>query len=89
VEPKRASVPAPSVGQGGGGAGGAAAAVPISQQGPRLATHPRAEGQHQLCMAPDQALRTPLAGPRAAPEPGGLTAWRGAVPEVAGREVAV
>src|SRR5882724_11579087 len=48
-------------------------------------------GQQQLCIDPAhyQALRTPLAVPLAAPEPGGLTAWLGAVPEVAVRELAV
>ena len=56
-----------------------------------MATPPRAAGQQQLGIDPAhyQALRTPLAVPLAAPEPGGLTAWLGAVPAVAVRELAV
>jgi hypothetical protein len=70
---------------------GAATTVQIYHEGTLIATHPRAAGQHQLCSDPAhyQALRTPLAVPLMAPEPEGLTAWLGAVPEVAVRELAV
>ena len=91
VETNRYSVPAQDVGPVVEVPWGAAAAGPISHQGTLIATHPRAAGQQQLCIDPAhyQALRTPLAVPLAAPEPGGLTAWLGAVPEVAVRELAV
>lgn len=91
VETHRHSVPAPYVGPVVEVQWGAAATVQIDHRGPLMATQPRAEGQPQRCIDPAhyQALRTPLAVPRAAPEPGGLTAWLGAVPEVAVRELAV
>ncbi|HSF30329.1 MAG TPA: IS21 family transposase [Candidatus Tectomicrobia bacterium] len=91
VETNRYSVPAPYVGRVVEVQWGAAATVQIYHQGTLIATHPRAEGQHQLCIDPAhyQALRPPLAVPSVAPEPAGLTAWLGAVPEVAVRELAV
>jgi transposase len=91
VETNRYALPAPCVGRVVEVQWGAAATVQIDHQGTLIATHPRAEGQHQLCIDPAhyQALRTPLAVPSVAPEPAGLTAWLGAVPEVAVRELAV
>jgi transposase len=91
VETNRYSVPAPYVGRVVEVQWGAAATVQIYHQGTLIATHPRAEGQHQLYIDPAhyQVLRTPLAVPSVAPEPADLTAWLGAVPEVAVRELAV
>jgi hypothetical protein len=91
VETNRYAVPAAYVGQVVEVPWGAAATVQISHQGTLIATHPRAQGQHQRCLDPAhyQALRAPLAVPLAAPEPGGLTAWLGTVPAVAVRELAV
>lgn len=91
VETNRYAVPAAYVGQVVEVQWGAAATVQIDHQGTLIATHPRAQGQHQRCLDPAhyQALRAPLAVPLAAPEPGGLTAWLGTVPEVAVRELAV
>jgi transposase len=91
VETNRYSVPAAYVGQVVEVQWGAAATVQIYHQGTLIATHPRAEGQHQLCIDPThyQALRTPPVAPLAATEPEGLAVWLGAVPEVAVRELAV
>jgi transposase len=68
-------------------------AVQIYHQGTLIATHPRAHGQHQLCVDPAhyQALRQhrPLP-PAAAAREGALalTTWSGPFPEVAVRPLA-
>jgi hypothetical protein len=91
VATKRSAVPAVYVGPVVEVQWGAAATGQLAPQGTLLATPPRAAGQHPLCIDPvhDPALRTPREVPLAATEPAGLTAWLGAVPEVAVRELAV
>ena len=68
-------------------------AIQISHQGTLIATHPRAHGQHQLCVDPGhyQTLRPRLPRPSAAPDQEGtltLTSWTGPFPEVAVRSLA-
>jgi hypothetical protein len=68
-------------------------AIQIYHQGTLIATHPRAHGQHQLCVDPVhyQALRQRLPRPSAAPDQEGtlaLTSWTGPFPEVAVRSLA-
>jgi hypothetical protein len=68
-------------------------AIQIYHQGTLIATHRRAQGQHQLCVDPVHyhALRQRLPRPSAAPDQEGtlaLTGWTGPFPEVAARSLA-
>jgi hypothetical protein len=68
-------------------------AIQIYHQGTRIATHPRAHGQHQVCVDPihSQALRPRLSRPGTAPDrPSALapTSWTGPFPDVEVRPLA-
>jgi hypothetical protein len=66
--------------------------IQLDPQGTLSATHRRADGQHQLCVAPvhDQALRPQPPRPAVAGGDGplALTTWTGPLPEVAIRPLA-
>jgi transposase len=90
VETNRYSVPPAYVGRTVEVHWSSEGALQIYHQGTLIATHPRAHGQHQLCVDPIhyQGLRQRPPEPSAAPgqeEPLALTTWTGPFPEVAVR----
>jgi transposase len=92
LETNRYSVPPAYVGRTVEGHWSPAGVVQIYHQGTLIATHPRAAGQHQLCVDPAhyQALRQPRPRSSAAPGQQGalvLTNWSGPLPEVAVRSL--
>jgi hypothetical protein len=91
VESNRYAVPAAYVGQAVEVQWGAATTVQIYHHGTLIATHPRADGQHQLGIDPAhyQPRRPPPMFPPAATGPGVLTTWPRPGPEVAVRALAV
>ena len=93
VETNRYSVPPAYVGRTVEVHWSAEGAIQIYHQGTLIATHPRAHGQHQVCVEPGhyQALRRRPAAPSALPDPAEplvLTTWTGPFPEVAVRPLA-
>lgn len=93
VETNRSSVPPAYVGQTVEVQWGPGATVQISQAGALMATHPRANGQPQLCVDPvhDQVLRHRLAPKPVLSSRDGvlaLTPGTGRFPEVAVRDLA-
>jgi Integrase core domain len=93
VETNRYSVPPAYVGRTVEVYWSAEGAIEMYHQGTLIATHPRADGQHQVCVDPVhyQALRRRSPEPSASPDPEGslaLTAWTGPFPEVAIRPLA-
>jgi transposase len=86
VETNRYSVPPAYVGRTVEVHWSPEGALQISHQGTLIATHPRAHGQHQVCVEPGhyQALRRCLSAPSAPPDPAqslALTTWTGPFPE--------
>jgi transposase len=93
VETNRYSVPPAYVGRTVEVHWSPEGALQIYHQGTLIATHPRAHGQHQLCVDPVhyQALRRHRPAPSAPPAPEALltlTTWTGPFPEVAVRPLA-
>lgn len=92
LETNRYSVPPAYVGRPVDVHCSAEGAIQIYHQGTLIATHPRATGQHQLCVDPAhyQALRPRPRLPAAAGRDGplALTTWSGPFPEVAVRPLA-